>query len=404
MITVAEIKEKAENLYRAYLKRLSAQLTGIEADTPPFFPLVIRSNTGSASDNVSVRAAELAPLFDNSRNKTGSGYTLELVTQNTRRNAVQTVIKRIYFETEREYLSFIGKNAEVKRLHDALAVLRNSLSVYLESQQTDFFTRWAERHLSELTEKQETGFWENVSRCVNWLYDHPLSNLYIREIPLPVHTKFIESSKALVHSLLSEEPLRSFEEQHGLRSTPLLVRFRSLSEETPLRAGTCAVSELCLPLVDFNNLPAAHMLTGIRRIFIVENEMVYLTFPPAEGALCIWGHGYTVTQLASCKWLAGYELLYSGDLDEHGFDILAKLRSCFPSVQSFCMNRETLTAFDEFRVKGKILAGNSVPERLTEEERAVFLELRSDPERDRLEQERVPVEFVARRLERFKSR
>jgi hypothetical protein len=68
------------------------------------------------------------------------------------------------------------------------------------------------------------------------------------------------------------------------------------------------------------------------------------------------------------------------------------------------MDRETLTAFDEFRVKGKTLAGNSVPERLTEEERAVFLELRPAPDRNRLEQERVSVEFIVHRLESFNRR
>jgi len=399
VITVAGIKEKAENQYRVYLKQAAAQVTSPEdAAGQPFFPLVIRCNTGSAADNITTRAAELAPIYDNSKNKTGSGYTLELVAQNTRHNAAQTVIKRIYFESEKEYLLFIGKTAEVKRMRDVLAVLKEALSPYFESREPAFFSRWAENHLSELTVKHETSFWEHICLCVHWLHDNPQSNLYIREIPLPVHTKFIENNRALIHSLLSSSTGLSFEEEHGLRSSPVLVRFRMLSKEQRIRVGDLSVSELCLPLADFVHLPDTGFLAAVKKILIVENELVYLTFPHVENALCIWGHGYTVTQLASCMWLAGYGLYYFGDLDEHGFDILSKFRALFPAVKSFCMDDETLNLYGEFRVKGKELAGNSVPEQLTEAEHAVFMKLRSDPERNRLEQERISLAYIEQAL------
>jgi hypothetical protein len=404
VITVAGIKEKAENQYRTYLKQAAVSETSAAADDrQPFFPLVIRCSTGSAADDLTARAAGLAPLYDNSRNKTGSGYTLELAAQNTRRNASQTVIKRIYFENEKEYLSFIGKTAEVKRMRDALAVLQKQLSVYFESNGHDFFSRWAENHLSELTAKHEDSFWEYICLCVNWLYNNPQCNLYIREIPLSVHTKFIENNKALIHSLLSRGTGRSLEEEYGLKSPPVLVRFRMLSKETRMRVGELPVSELCLPLAGFSILPASHQLSGINRIFIIENELVYLTFPHVENALCIWGHGYTVTELASCTWFTGFRLFYFGDLDEHGFDILSKFRGLFPAVKSFCMDGSTLAAFGEFRVTGKVLTGNSVPEHLTEEERTVFMEFRSDPERNRLEQERIPLAYIEQHLQQGKD-
>jgi len=62
------------------------------------------------------------------------------------------------------------------------------------------------------------------------------------------------------------------------------------------------------------------------------------------------------------------------------------------------MDDETLNLYGEFRVKGKELAGNSVPEQLTEAEHAVFMKLRSDPERNRLEQERIPVAYIKQAL------
>jgi hypothetical protein len=391
VITPGGIREKAGNQYRAYLRQLIAQLTDtVPEGSAPFFPLVIRCNTGSASDNITERAAELEPLYENSKNRTGSGYTLRLEKRNTRTNAEQTVISSVYFESEKDFLSFTEKMSETTRLRDAIAlILKENHSLA-----GDNLRLWAEKHIPDLTAVHERGFWHNIVCCVRWFRANPQSGLYIREIPLPVHTKFIENSKELIHSMLSDKIGTSFEAAHGLKDKPLQIRFRMLAPDTPLLPGNFAVSELTLPLSDFEKLPETPLLSAVRRIILVENEMVYLTFPPLSGTLCIWGHGYTVTKLASCGWLHDYVLYYSGDIDEHGFDILSSFRSYFPEAGSFCMDSETLAAFDEYRVKGVILAGNAIPQHLTEKEQAVFMQLRSSPERNRLEQERIPVEYI----------
>jgi hypothetical protein len=83
---------------------------------------------------------------------------------------------------------------------------------------------------------------------------------------------------------------------------------------------------------------------GISMVYVIENEITYLAFPPVENAIAIFGGGYAVSALESVAWLADRELFYWGDIDTHGFSILSRLRSRFPHVRSLLMDRATLLA------------------------------------------------------------
>lgn len=155
-------------------------------------------------------------------------------------------------------------------------------------------------------------------------------------------------------------------------------------------ADTNRVSELSIPAADFRQLD----FTGICRCIIVENLLVYLTFPKMPQTLCIFGGGFAATQLAGCKFPPDTQLLYFGDLDEHGFAILSDFRGLFPQTRSFCMDTQTLHTFEKFRVKGAVLDRKQLPAHLTKEEQTVFDELRSDPARGRLEQERITQAYI----------
>lgn len=396
MITVEEIKRKALNKYHQFLiQRIEHQIYP-EKEQIPFFPLVIRSDKGSAADDFSSRTKELAALHANSKTVLKKGYSLDVKEINTRLNARQTVIDKIYFETEDDYLACISKKSETQRVKDAL-----SSFIQKPVLQPDDLYAWAVASIDDLKQEHESDFWENIILCAAWLQTHPHSSLYIREIPLPLHTKFIENNERIIHRILSSERLISFEEQHGLRTKPVLIHFRSLSKKSPLRIGSQNISGIVLPLEDFYNLPQTGLLSDIQQIIIIENEIVYLTFPELAHTLCIWGAGYEVAMLASCTFLNNYELYYFGDLDEHGFDILSLYRSLFPKTKSFCMDEATLAYFGGYRVPGKVLMQGKIPEFLTLQERAVFMELRSLPEKGRLEQERIPNQYIKEKLCQF---
>ncbi len=81
-------------------------------------------------------------------------------------------------------------------------------------------------------------------------------------------------------------------------------------------------------------------------------------------------------------------MLYWGDLDADGLNILAALRSVIPEVRSLMMDVETLTRFAQFAVPEPNGPGRSAPTALTTGETAAYETLR-DSGGLRLEQERI---------------
>lgn len=394
MISVLEIKQKAERKYKDFLRHKINCVCGLideQSDGKDFFPLKIKSDKGNTSDLLKY-ADSIRLLYQKSKDKTGFGFSLDFEQVNTRANGLQDKLKNILFETENDYLLFIKKANETKRLENAINVLKEQLSINNYE-----LSKWAVYHAEELQKSYEKDYWQNICICVNWLKENPNSNLYIREIPLQVHTKFIEENKALIASLLFQDPIKDFETNFGLKQKQKSVRFRKL-DGTILLAENFSVNEISLPLEDFARLNESSFLRKIKNILIVENEMVFLTFPKVDNTLCIWGSGFSVLQLKQCQWLFDFNILYFGDLDEHGFNILSDFRKYFTNTKSFCMDMKTLIAFGEFRCKGEQLKKIDEIKNLTHEEMLVFNELKSNPNKNRLEQERISLEYIREQL------
>ena len=69
-------------------------------------------------------------------------------------------------------------------------------------------------------------------------------------------------------------------------------------------------------------------------VYVVENEITYLAFPPADDAAVLLGGGYALSGLSPLTWLQDRDLIYWGDIDTHGFAILNRLRQAFPHARS----------------------------------------------------------------------
>jgi hypothetical protein len=128
-----------------------------------------------------------------------------------------------------------------------------------------------------------------------------------------------------------------------------------------------------------------------RVVFITENEVNGLAFPPVDGAVVVFGLGYGLDALAGAEWLRRPRLIYWGDIDTHGFAMLARLRAYFPSAESLLMDEATLLAHGPLWVREDRPFVGELP-RLTEAERQLFENLKLDRYGDhvRLEQERIP--------------
>lgn len=397
MISPEEIKNKAKNKYKDFLRSEINLRCGNY--TEAFFPLIIKADKGKVSDDLFSRQKDLQLLINKSKNKIGSGYKLDLEIVNSRKNGEQTEVSKIYFETEEDYLSFIKEKKSYKNFCSALEQIQKSGLLTNEK-----IIEWSKSHLIDLTSQAGTEhFWSDICLCADWLNKNQDSNLYIREIPLPVHTKFIENNKKLIQSLTEKtETGLSFEVTFGLKTKPDFVRFRSLSDNIILPFAEISLNECQILIDDFSKLDEV-FLTQIENIFIIENEMVYLTFPKVQNSICIWGQGYKVN-IFNVEWFNTKNLYYFGDLDEHGFDILSTYRRHYPQINSFCMDKFILNEYSQYMGEGKILDNSRIPENLTALEKECFLFLRNTENgKNRLEQERISVDSIAKRLQLFSS-
>ena len=171
MITPAEIKKKATNKYKAYLQSI------VEGES--FTPVVI-SGDKKPNDDTVIFEAELTDLIKHSKEIKGYGYTIEYKKVKTKRHGVQDIPTSICFMSEYDYLKFINKEKEVDKFR---ADLFNILSAFPELHE------WTLRYPNKVLEND----WNSLLKVCEYFKNTPKPHLYIRELPIQVHTKFIES-------------------------------------------------------------------------------------------------------------------------------------------------------------------------------------------------------------------
>lgn len=235
--------------------------------------------------------------------------------------------------------------------------------------------------------------WAKIVDTVRWIDGHP-DRVYVRQIDVPgVDTKFIESNRSLIATLLDLQldPGRvdaagtTFATRYGFRDKPRYVRYRWLD---PART-TAGFTELTVRVGELAPL-------DVTRVFVLENETTYLAFPDVPDAIAIFGGGYSVTRIDGLSWLRDQPLSYWGDLDTHGFTILDTLRRQFPGVRSMLMDRATLLDHESQWVREDKPATGHLP-LLTEPEAALYRDLVEDTfgPAVRLEQERIRYSAIA---------
>ena len=190
--------------------------------------------------------------------------------------------------------------------------------------------------------------WDKLLAVVDWLLAHPRPGIYLRQMDIPgIHSKFIESRRALLTEwldlLLPAENIdfsavgsSQFNRRYGFRDKPQRIRWRYLDPA-------------CAPLAHFIDADItldaaafARLNPAVDRVFITENEINFLSFPPVDRSILLFGAGYGFSALAEAGWLHAQPLHYWGDIDTHGFAILDELRSHFPKAQSLLMDEATL--------------------------------------------------------------
>lgn len=375
MITVEEIKTKANNFYPDVLR---AAIAGISV-----FPKTIRSNKQLSKDFAQM-TSQLKPLIDWSKDRKGFGYTIQYKKINTRLHGSQHIPESISFEHLDDYLIFIGKKNEYGLFVDDLGLI---LTAHPELQEV-----LAKSPFMIITNHNH---WPELLKICSWFRNnHEPDRYYIRELPIAVHTKYIESQQAtlrvLFDALLKDHinvEEKAFEKRYRLKYPEPLIRLRVL-DRTLLIEGR--FSDISLTLQEFkaNSITCQH-------IIITENKMNFLTLPPLPGAVAIWGGGFAIENLKNIDWLNSVPIYYWGDLDEYGMQILSQMRKYYSQTVSFLMDQETLNTFEHYWEVGAICYAENLPF-LTDCEFDVFRFLKAKC--IRLEQEKIPQYYVNDKL------
>ncbi|MFN0016428.1 MAG: Wadjet anti-phage system protein JetD domain-containing protein [Saprospiraceae bacterium] len=368
MITLEELHKKALNLYPEVLR---STRTG-----EVFFPKTIPANKQPGTDLAALHR-QVVPLVAASKEQAGLGYTIRYEQRKTRLHGIQDLPTAFVFETRDDYLYFLKKTEEFAQFE------RDATSI---AQHFPALADWIETHPLQVVEY--AGRWGDLLAVCQWFVTTWVPDrYYLRELTVPVHTKFVEQHKGILTRLLDvllgervNVAENSFEQRFHLRYDEPLVRIRLLDAVMP------GFRDVSLPVSAFRT---AHF--PVRRVFVLENKMNFLAFPAVPEAAAIWGKGFQVSILKNIDWLARAEIFYWGDLDAQGLQILSQWRGYYPHTQALLMDRKTLLRFQRDWVAGTPTTATRLPG-LSAEEHSLFDFLKENNQR--LEQEKIPQDWL----------
>ncbi len=385
MNKIINIFEQAEKKYADFLRAY------IQDKLELFFPLSVKFSRPKINDSWDEQRQKFEYLENNSKQKLGFGYEIcWKKTIKTRNKGEITLPDNIYFHNTNDFLKFINKTSDFKNFKDIFSFITSEIP-QLET--------WILTNPLKLTLYKEN--WTNLIKiCKYFLDKHTTNNkLYIRELPIEIHTKFIEGDKknksnkviidSLLTTILSENKINK--KYTGIKNNNFEKRFYLNYDKTLIRFKILDSNLYINNLSDISILPNEFFELNIKceKIFIAENLMNVLTFPKIKNSIIIWGKGNRVNTIKSAKWIRSKKIYYWGDIDTWGLHILSSLREHYKNVNSILMTKIIFEKYEKYWVKEEI-SNKIMPKNLTTNEIELFNFLLSLPkEKNRLEQEHI---------------
>ena len=383
-ISPEEIKKQVGRWYPEFL---AATLQGTD-----FFPRDIRYpkvKPATLAQHFGDIHQSLIRLRAKSQEGLGAGYTVVWAEVNSRTIGRNQFPVRIYVAHREDYLSLLSaeRREHFQQFEAAVALIRQKFP-RLEG--------WMAGNEKKVGKYGPV--WADLLRVCDWFVHHDEADRYfIRELPIRVHTKFVEQHKPILNELLTYllPPSRvrstftgnrehNFEKRFGLKYDETLIRFRLLDRD--ILPG---VEDLSIKHSVFAQTPLPEA-QGI----ITENKMTFLTLPILKNTFALFGGGFNIHLLREAHWLRHKHLYYWGDLDAHGFIILSQLRQRFEHVDSLMMDRATFDAF--YDGDHGPPAANVNTDGLREDEQEIFSYLKEH--NFRLEQEKIPHWYAVEKI------
>ena len=162
MITPQEIKNKTERKYISFLQSL--------IENKPFEKLVIRGDKSYTKSSLQEFEKEIQQINSQSKEKNGFGYTLEFQRIKTKALGVQDLPISIFFDTQKDFLKFLGKEKEVELFKSDVEKINNAFPELKE---------WIIKNpLRVITNQTE---WDDILKVCQYYKQNPKPNLNIRE-------------------------------------------------------------------------------------------------------------------------------------------------------------------------------------------------------------------------------
>jgi hypothetical protein len=380
MISPNEIKTKAERKYVLFLQSVAQAIS--------FSRIVIPGDKTYNKTTIFDFQKEILALVNQSKEKKGFGYTLDYQTIKTKTIGTQQLPTSIYFDTEKDFLKFLGKEKEVENFINDWQIIHTNFPELKD---------WIIKNPTKIIQHQSK--WESILKVCNYFKNCPKPNLYIRELPANVHTKFIESNQSIITELLDiiiQKNInlneKEFEKRFNLKFREPLVRFKIL-DKLISETYFSGLDDISIPISQFESLKLP-----LKQVLIVENKTTLyttLTLPKMDNTIAIFGQGNAVTNIQNAKWLDDLTVLYWGDIDAHGFEILSRIRKHFKHTKSVLMDKSTFDKYFE-NDSGKPTTDTTTLN-LTDNEKELYNLLKTN--NWRLEQEKIPFDYVNRQFD-----
>lgn len=241
---------------------------------------------------------------------------------------------------------------------------------------------WVARSVDGYTELD----FELLLTVTDWFMTNTAEGLTPRQVPVPgVHTKWLNTHRQVIETLIGGS--LGLAPRH-----PARIHFSYLDPDHLLAGGRRFESATVGDTMDPAYKPDV--------VVITENKDTAIHFLPTAGGIAVEGCGYGGTTIAAFNWIVtAATLVYWGDLDTAGFEILDGYRGDGVPVASILMDIDTYRAYGAWGTfhhpNGQLIAA-AVPKplpNLTDTERAAYHAVCNpvDGLPPRIEQERIPL-------------
>jgi len=188
------------------------------------FPLVLTGSGMSRATHFENDRRAIQELRNRSREALGFGYAIYWKQQESRRFKTQSIPASISIPTRDDYTLLLSKCDEVRAFEKSYTLISGAFPELVT---------WVHKYPLRVVEYASV--WSELIAVCHYLRHNGPTQCYIRELPVPVDTKFIERHKAILAELLPivapacvGDDETTFESRFGFRQKQLLLRFRAV--------------------------------------------------------------------------------------------------------------------------------------------------------------------------------